>query len=324
MIDLVRTAGGDPVVASRNPEATSELHHGVDAVPWGPTTAWSARSCDGIIVGPGGIIQDSSSAWSLPGHLVGPLLRRWRGTPVTGIGLGAEVLRRRSARWLLRRTLGDRDPIVRDNASAAALLEAGVVATVAPDVAFTQPLRNVVINTTGRLIVVAVGGSVTPGSLLPAARRIAGDDPVTIAAALDVVAERLEASVAFVSVRGERDTALAETVAPRMTAAAEIVAPEIEPTLDAIARADLLISSRYHSSLVAVQNGVPTVVLSEQAKLRSLISQICDTDRIRLIDDWEGLVALDRPVHLTPYEPEGLDLLEGRMAAFVNECTRPA
>ncbi len=324
MIDLVTAAGGHAVVASRAPVATSELHHGVESVRWGPATAWTGRTCDGIIVGPGGIIQDSSSAWSLFGHLAGPLVRRWRGTPVTGVGLGAEVLRRRSSRWLLRRTLGDREPIVRDTDSAAAMLEAGVNATVAPDIAFTQPLRKVVKDSGGNRIVVAVGGSVAPGSLLPAARRIAGDDPPAIAAALDVVAERLDAGVAFVSVRGERDTALAEAVAPRMAASTEIVIPDIDETLDAIAGADLLISSRYHSSLVAVQNGVPTVVLSEQAKLRSLVAQIGDTERIRRIDDWEGLVALDRPPRLTPYEPEGLDLVRERVASFISQCARSA
>jgi polysaccharide pyruvyl transferase CsaB len=324
MIDLVNAAGGHPVVASRAPEATSEQHHGVESVRWGPTTAWTGRACDGIIVGPGGIIQDSSSAWSLPGHLTGPLLRRWRGTPVTGIGLGAELLRRRSSRWLLRRTLGDREPIVRDRESATVLSEAGVDAVVAPDIAFTQPLRNVAKESDARQIVVAVGGAVAPGSLLPAARRIAGDDPPLIAAALDVVAERLDAAVAFVSVRGERDTALAEAVVPRMAASTEIITPEIDQTLDAIAGADLLISARYHSSLVAVQNGVPTVVLSEQAKLRSLVAQIGDRDRIRLIDDWEGVVALDQPTRLTPYEPEGLDLVRGRVAAFINQCARSA
>ena len=322
--ELVHASGGHPVVASRDPEATSALHHDVESVRWGLTTAWTARDCDGIIVGPGGIIQDSSSAWSLPGHLVGPLTHRWRGTPVTGIGLGAEMLRRRSSRWLLQRTLGDTDPIVRDDESAAAFLEAGVESIVAPDVAFTQPRREVAIDPGNCRIVVAVGGHVAPGSLLPAARRIAGDDPSVIAAALDVLAARMDAAVAFVSVRGERDTALAEAVAPRMVAMTEIIEPELDRTLDVIAGANLVISSRYHSSLIALQNGVATVVLSNQAKLRSLVAQVDDPERIGLIDDWDGLVAFDTPHRLTPYEPGGLGLLRDRVAAFVDRCGRSA
>jgi len=323
MAELVTTAGGTPVVASRNPAATMAQHPGVEAVRWGPSTAWTARGCAGVIVGPGGIVQDSSSAWSLPGHLLGPLLRRWRGVPVTGVGLGAEPLRRRSSRWLLRRTLGGTDPIVRDVESARSLDEAGVGAQVAPDIAFAQPLRAASPDPAAPWIVVAVGGTVQPGSLLPAARRIAGDDPPTIAAALDVLAGRMGAAVAFVSVRGERDTALAEAVAPRMAATTVIIEPELDRTLDVIASADFVVSSRYHSSLVAVQNGVPTVVISGQAKLRSLVAQVDDHDRIRLIDDWDGLVSLRRSPRMAPFEPEGIARVRDHVSAFVAGCGRP-
>ena len=320
IVELVTEAGGVPVVSSRDPKSTATLHHGVQTIRWGPTTAWAATKCDGVIVGPGGIIQDSSSAWSLPGHLLGPLVRRWIGIPVTGIGLGAEPLRRRTSRWILRRTLGGTEPIVRDEGSACVFLQSNVTAKVAPDIAFTQPLRTVEADPAERQIVVAVGGSVRPGSLLPAAHRISGGDPSTIAASLDILARHLNAGVLFVSVRGDRDIELAEMVAPRMLTFTEILEPELDPTLDALAGADLVVSSRYHSSLVAVQNGVPTVVLSEQAKLRSLVAQIDDPERIRMTSDVDGLASLDVSSRLSPFQPVGLDRIRHHISHFVSRC----
>ena len=95
MVTRLRRLGAEPVVASRAPLATTALH-GVDAVPWGPRGRAALAGIDGVCVGPGGILQDTSSLWSLPGHLAIAFLARRRGLPVAAIGVGAEPLRRRT------------------------------------------------------------------------------------------------------------------------------------------------------------------------------------------------------------------------------------
>jgi polysaccharide pyruvyl transferase CsaB len=317
---MVIEAGGQPVVASRHPLATEALHDGVEAVPWGIRTLWAGRSCAGVVVGPGGIIQDSSSIWSLPGHLLGPIVHRWRGMRVTGIGLGAEPLRRRSSRWMVRRALGGVAPIVRDDESAAAMALAGVDAVVAPDIAFAlapvvgpQPAREE--------IVVSVGGAVAPGSFLPAAKRMVTDDPAEVAASLDTIAERMGLSVAFVSFRGQRDTDFARLVESEMVTPSRLIVPSLDDSVVAVARARVVVSSRYHAALVAVQSGVPCVVISDQAKLRSLVRQVADVDRIQLVNGWGSLAAIEPAQAVTPYVPIGVDLLLTQVRDLVTRCS---
>lgn len=171
-VAMVRRAGGEPVVASRDPAATAALH-GVEAVARGLRGLVAAARCDGVCVGPGGILQDSTSIWSLPAHLAAALTARVLRKPVVGLGLGAEPLQRRSSRWMVRRALGSGPVTVRDQPSAEALAAAGVRAEIAPDLVFTLDLEP---RPASEELVVAVGPDAGLGRLTTAAWRLARAD----------------------------------------------------------------------------------------------------------------------------------------------------
>lgn len=270
IVALVRAAGGVAVVASRDPAATT-ARHGVESVPWGFAAVRPAASVDGACVGPGGIIQDSSSLWSLPGHLAGPARVGRRGGPVVGIGLGAEVLRLPGSARMVRRVLGTGPVLCRDQASVDALARAGVEAAVAADLAFTLDPPPVA---PADELVVAIGPEVGPGLLRPASRRLETGDLDLIAAALDAQAGRLSVPVVFVCFRGDRDRAMADGLARRLRAPATVVAGDVDEQVARVAGARAVITSRYHALVVAARSGTPAVVVSRQAKLASLVEQV--------------------------------------------------
>ncbi|MYH89158.1 MAG: hypothetical protein F4125_11475 [Acidimicrobiaceae bacterium] len=314
VVEVLRSSGAIPVVVSRDPETTSILHN-VEAVAWGPR-GWLRRLAqglrgdkagarvDGVCVGPGGIIQDSSSIWSLPGHLLIPRRLRRMGKPVVGVGLGAEPLKRRSSRRLLRAVLKDTPVVARDAASAASLAAAGVEATVGGDLVFgldLEPLQR------RAEIVVAVGPSVTPGRLRPASRRLSVDDPSLVVAAIGAVAERLGASVALAAFRGKRDLDYAQLLASRIRPDTEVLASDIDTQVDRIRSARLLISSRYHPVVVAARNGTPTIVCSTEEIIGSLVEQL-SSPSVTNMDDWSSLSECELTEPGSPLVVEGVGL----------------
>ncbi len=311
VVDCLRSAGAVPVVVSRDPETTSVLH-GVETVAWGPR-GWCrimsdqrgrGAPIDGVCVGPGGIIQDWSSIWSLPGHLLGPLRLRRRGKPVAGVGLGAEPLRRAWSRRMLRTVLQRATVVVRDSASALAMAAAGVEAAVGADLVFGLELGGLERRPE---IVVAIGSDVAPGRLRPAGRRLTTEDPSLVAAALGALAERVGASIALTCFRGGRDREYAQLLAPRIRQDTEILGPDVDGQVDRIRSARLLISSRYHPVVIAARSGTPSIVCSKQAKLRSLVAQL-DSPLTAKIDDWSKLMDCELPEPGDPVVPQGVGL----------------
>lgn len=311
VVEQLRSNGAVPVVVSRDPAATTALH-GVEALAWGPRGwrrllaegAGRGVGVDGVCVGPGGIIQDSSSIWSLPGHLAGPGWLRRIGKPVVGVGLGAQALKRASSRRLLHSVLGDVPVVVRDPESAAAMSAAGVEATVGADLVFGLDFEPPARRTE---IVVAVGPSVGHGRLRPAERRLVAEDPSRLAAAVGVLAERLQASIALAAFRGERDRRYARLLASRIGRGVEILDSGIDTQVDRIRSARLLVTSRYHPLVVAARSGTPAIVCSTEPKLASLVSQL-DTPRVARLDDWSKLSVCGSAEPGDPVVPEGVGL----------------
>ena len=271
VVNVLVEAGAVPIVASRSPERTSAMHPGAEAIPWGPRGWRHISAVDGVCVGPGGIIQDSSSLWSLPGHLILPWLVRRHGGVVAGVGLGAEPLRRLTSRWLVKRVLSGMTVVCRAPASAAALAAAGVQAEVAADLAFALDLSPL---PRREELVVAVGPAVAPGRLVPASRRLLVDDPASVAAAIDAQSDRLGVPVCLLAFRGDRDRCAARELAARLEVAAEVADDDVDLQVDRVRGARALITSRYHPVVVAAVAGTPTLVVSAQAKLGSLVAQL--------------------------------------------------
>lgn len=284
VVAVLRSQGAEAVVASRDPEATTRLH-GLDAVPWGRRGRTHLDRIDGVCLGPGGILQDSSSLWSLPSHLAVPLRARRVGIPVAAVGVGAEPLRRSSSGWMLRRALAGREVVTRDAASSAALAAVGVDAHTGADLVFGLDLDLARPGSERPEIVVSVGGSVRPGLVAPASRRIEPAPAAEIAAALDRLAAALDATVVLTRFRGERDAAAAGELAERLEAEAVVLPADVDEHVRRVAGARLVVSSRYHPVVLAARAGVPAVVVSDQAKVASLVQQL-DRPGIIRVGSW--------------------------------------
>ena len=302
VVDRLRSGGAVPVVVSRDPEATAGLH-GVEAVPWGPR-GWSRiRAVDAVCIGPGGLLQDSSSVWSLPGNLALPLVCRRRGATLAAVGVGAEPLRRRSSRRLLRRVLGEAPVVTRDEASTAALVDAGLVATTAADLVFALEPPKV---TRRREILVAVGPSVRPGRVAPAARRLQPAPVGAIVSALDHLAGVLDCELVLTGFRGGRDVATAHEIASTTHARHRMLEGDAATHVEHIAGARLVVSSRYHPVVLAARCGTPAAVVSQQAKVRSLVDQI-SSPLVTRFETWGAIGEVaDWPPTGEPVVPQGI------------------
>ena len=84
----LRSAGLDPVIRSVSPNATAAAHGGVAVAQRGFASVRAAFTVDAVVLGPGGIVQDHSSVWSLPAHLAPVVIARLRRRPVAGSASG--------------------------------------------------------------------------------------------------------------------------------------------------------------------------------------------------------------------------------------------
>ena len=304
IVGRLRGLGSEPVIASQDPVQTNALHD-VDSIRWGPRGLGALGRIDGVCVGPGGILQDSSSLWSLPGHLAAALVAGRRGLPVASIGVGAEPLRRRSSRWLLRRALGGRPVVTRDEASSAALRGAGLAVATGADVVFGLELPS-----RGRAptdeIVVSVGGAVRAGLVSPASRRVEPPPLAEIAAAVDRLAAALDARVVLARFRGDRDARAAADLHERLSADSEVLSPDVDEHVHRVCGARLVVSSRYHPVVLAARAGVATIVVSNQAKVGSLVAQV-DRPWVRSAGSWSDL----GPDMIPPVPEGGGVVIEG-------------
>lgn len=291
LVDQIETAGGLVLLTTRSFNDTRRRHPSVTPVGWRlRDIALVLRRADGICVGPGGIIQDASSIWSLPGHMSKAMAGRLRRLPIAGVGLGADPLRRRSSRWLLRRALSDAVGIVvRDEPSVMAMAEAGVVADVGADLVFgLDPLGDRGSSTRDE-IVVAIGPTVRPGRLTPASRRHDHGGLDAAADAIEALSLRLAAAVAVAAFRGDRDVEFGRRLIERLGETARLVPDEPMAIRAAIAGARLVLSSRYHAAVLGLVEATPVLAISDEAKLHALAREIGDESRMRVLPSWSDL-----------------------------------
>lgn len=265
-------AGADDItVTSFEPAATRALH-GVEAVhPRNLVAVVRAiRRADLFVLGPGGLLQDSSSPWNLPYQLHRAVLARLFRVPVLGMGLGADPMGRRRSGTLLRLALGRATVVaVRDDASRDVLAAHRIDAVTTADLAFGAP-------TPDRSPGAAVAVSLRPhrtGGLLPVTwRRHRLDDSQIDAAAraLDQLSEDLDAPIRFVAFEPRTDQPLHEAVAARMTRTASCVVPAHGGLVDEMADARLVVATRYHAAITALVAARPVVLIGYAPKVRSL------------------------------------------------------
>ena len=296
VVKEIESAGGQAAVSSVDPAATRRRHPTAIALRWGfRDLRLAGRTVDGVIVGPGGIIQDSSSLWSLPAHLA----KGWRasrsGSAIAGVGLGAEPLRRRSSRWLVRKVLGAAGAVVtRDEPSRDVMTATGVDSVAAVDVVFGLSVP-ALSSGSGDEIVVAVGPATRPGRILPARRRLVEVPKDEVAAAVISIAGRAGSSIALAAFRGPRDEAEALELSKRLGDGVRLIGEDSGQIRSVVAGARAVVTSRYHAAVLAIASGVPTLVVSEQRKLLELVAQVGDPRRVVAMSSWAGAAGWEPP-----------------------------
>ena len=272
--------GVKTLAMSIDPEETRRLH-GTDAVGWydarGVTRA--VASSDGVILGPGGLLQDETSIWNLPAHLHRVFGARLARTPTLGLGLGVGPLASRTSRRLVRTALRSTPITVRDPESALPPLS--VTSETALDLSnSTYGLPVPVAEPTDRIVASfrPFSGS---GGLMPARqadlRTLAPDDRVVAAAsALDDLSRRTSLLVHLLAFEAERDALYHDLIAGHMTVPVTTGVANVDSVFEEVARSRLVVGMRYHTVVSAVMSARPVVVIGYSPKARSLARHLGD------------------------------------------------
>lgn len=273
--------GAQVVVASKNPPETERLHrveavHHYDAL----SLAKALYRSQAMIFGGGGLIQDATSALSLPYHLSRVLLARAERVPFIGLGLGVGPLRHRTSPWLLRNAFNHhRGLTVRDQHSAQLLRQCGITnIQVTSDMVFSMdPPRE-----QPRDQIVLALRSYKDG-LIPERYRLRPGDPtieVTLARALDETARRTQMHLRFLAFEGKRDEEFNRRVAARMTTRDfSFASVGINTVMQEIGAARLVIAMRYHGGVTAVVAEKPVVLIGYAPKVTALADELGDDCR---------------------------------------------
>jgi len=274
-VSEVRSAGGRPIVLSVDPADTTR-RHGVESVKaMSPASAWAILRADGLVVGPGGILQDSTSIWSLPAHCTRPVLARLSRTPIVGAGLGAGPITRRGSTALLRSALSGADRIVvRDEPSALTLREHRLNAETAPDAVFAAAPRLFDRREVSPdRIVVSLRMTEAKGTVkINRYSEISPDVDAWVLALADL-RRQLGVPIRFVSFDPGRDNALHARLAEKV-GDCEIVAVDNTTAPAEMARAMVTVTGRYHAAVLSAAYARPLVAIDQGAKLPALAAHV--------------------------------------------------
>ncbi|MEA3511805.1 MAG: polysaccharide pyruvyl transferase family protein [Actinomycetota bacterium] len=266
--------GAAVTTMSTRPDATRRLH-GADAIGWSNATGTLAaiRSADGLILGPGGILQDETSVWNLPAHLHRVFLSRVARTPVLGMGLGVGPLRSSTGRSLVHAALRSVPVTVRDEDSGVLARSCGLRdVTVTADLAFGLPIPAA---KPADRIVASLRPFSGGGGLLPARRSdmrvLSTDERIRAAAsALDELSRRASLPVHLLALEPERDARYHDLIADQMTTSVTTGIATIDTVFNEFARSRLAVAMRYHAAVSAIMAARPVVVIGYSPKARSI------------------------------------------------------
>lgn len=267
------------VIASADPQATTELHHRA-AIPARPRAiAREVELADVVVVGGGTVFKSLHPSTGRFAHalLANTLMlttwARWRSTPVAFVGVGADELRGGVARGLARRIAPRAALLVlRDEESASVMAGAGVTPPfwIGADPAW-QMFRN---------------------ARPERARHQHGPPRVTVALshlagrAGDDVAGRLADALAGMHddgweialqpwQSGDGDLEVARRIRERIPAARlEPVPDDLTAAAQRFAADDLVVAMRFHALVAAGAAGTRTLALAHEPKLAGLARRL--------------------------------------------------
>ena len=97
-----------------------------------------------------------------------------------------------------------------------------------------------------------------------------------------------------------------------------IVPSEINASVKAVSGSLLLVSSRYHATVVALRSAVPVAMVSREAKLRSLAETA--NLRISVLENWRDLANFDPLVSSGSLDLPGAELASEAIRRLINEA----
>ena len=266
--------GHELTVLSADP-ARTRREHGVGAVPRKAPAAIlrSLARADLLVSGGGGLLQDATGALTVPYYLsviaAALALRR----PVMVYAQGIGPLRSAWSRRLLAALRGAAVVTVRDAESADLLRRAGVRGIhVTADAALALPRPRVPSRVPDELAALGV----RPGEpVLAVAPRSVGDPGVIrrIAAAVDLVADQLNARVALVAMQVPEDARACAQVRQALRSPALVLAQPLPPGRypEVFAGFRAVLGMRLHALILAALARVPTVGLSYDPKVDAFL-----------------------------------------------------
>jgi polysaccharide pyruvyl transferase CsaB len=294
LLAKLRARGADVTVTSLDPGGT-EVRFGVETIPFRALVRGSnaVRHADLVVFGGGGLLQDATSALSVPAQVWRLLAARPFHTPVVAIGLGAGPLRRKSMRALAGLALRHHSGCAVRDADSASVLAACNVRDVrlAADLAVSLPDRP--------------GGA--RDDIVACLRPWGRDDTqrfaTRAAAALDALSQRLDTHVRLVAFEPGRDDRLHEQVAHAMRATVTVESPDYSNILEAVGSARLVVAMRYHSAIAALLAGRPVAMLGYLPKVVALAAELT-TPGVLVGADADAFGALDSAVNAALAAPD--------------------
>jgi len=230
------------------------------------------RNSDILIFGGGGILQDDTSIWNLPYHLSRIWIAQILGKKIITVGVGAGPIDTKLGRWLTRNTFNNKKFLfVRDVESKELLASIGISnITVGPDLVFSLPR----INLPAKGYIAAALRPYSPkGGLLPVSMRNSKSDDgflIDIAKALDETSIKAGLPIRFISFDSDKDVEFQQKIAALMNTEVTFSTPSPSDVADEIGGANVVIGMRFHSAVLAILAGRPSVLIGYSPKVKSL------------------------------------------------------
>lgn len=315
--------GIDVVVLSADPKKTKSIYN-VNAVNRSNfcEVYTAVKSCDALISGGGGLLQDVTSALSIWYYISIMLLAHILGKPVyafaQGIGPIVNGLNRRMLKYIANRT---KSISVRDEKSMNELLDIGVKKPI-ECTADPALMLNSAPKERGMEILLRESGRKQidkPVIGFCLRKWKSNTDAVGVFSAVaDRVIEELGADVAFIPFHHRKDLKMAEEIVKRMRNDAIMISNIYLPSeiLSLLSLMELNVCVRLHGLIFSAKTGVPMVAISYDPKIDSFmhvmdtepVSDYADMDAERLYDGikqaWEKRVKLGPKVRKKAEELE--------------------
>ncbi|MFA4906607.1 MAG: polysaccharide pyruvyl transferase CsaB, partial [Candidatus Margulisiibacteriota bacterium] len=258
----------DPAAAIRLASSRQNLFKTIADINW----------ADLVIGGGGGLLQDSTSARTIPFYLGLLQLAKWRGKKALMLGQGLGPLKRFISRQLVRCFLPNLNGITfRDQASAdlAQKICRGkkLVSSVTADLAFLLPTpgNN---EKTWRLRDLNITAKPKIGLAIRfPAKSTKNDWARELAAFCDRAAA--DADICFLPFHYPDDVAAAKAIAAQMQKSAAVIDQVLKPAemLGLLSAFDIVVGMRLHSLIFAVKAGVPAIGIAYDPKIAAFMDE---------------------------------------------------